>query len=114
MAYVDLDCTTESEPVIPAARPESERILWFLLGVVIGGICCALLVLAWLPHRDEEKFQFGYYHGVISGGSDVVRALHEHFGDYDWKTSYTSVIGVKASAVVAIETSGVKTVRVIP
>ena len=85
-------------------------ILGFLLGcVVTGALCVAVLI------SQEEKIRnWSREIGRLDGLFEAADAIDKEFGRYDGKGEYKRLFGVKTTDVIAIETNGVKTVRIIP
>jgi len=86
------------------------------LVVFFGGFICAciLFIFLFLPMEDRAQFNYGYTNGLVGGRLEGVDEIQKEFGTYDGHSSYKVLFSVHTSDVIAIETNGIKTVRVIP
>jgi hypothetical protein len=86
----------------------------FALGFAVGACTCAVLFVPLLFAERHNKFEYGRNHGNIAGRAEAAEALGKEFGQYDGHSPYKVLFSVKTTAVISVETNGIKTVRVIP
>lgn len=83
---------------------------WSRGGVLLSTVIFVPLLIL----ERHEKFQFGRNNGIVTGRFEAADALEKEFGRYDGHSPYKVLFSVKTTDVVATETHGVRTVRVIP
>jgi hypothetical protein len=86
----------------------------FALGVLVGLLLASCGFIPLWRWERQAGWQSGKNAGVIEGRFLAADALEKEFGRVDSKATCKVLFSVKTTDVVAIETNGVKTVRVIP
>ena len=85
-----------------------------LIGTMIGAIVMAAIFIPLLIYERHAKYKYGREVGKLDGLIEAASAIDEEFGRYDGRGAYKTLFGIKSTDVIAIETNGVKTIRVIP
>jgi len=87
-------------------------IISFLLGAAVAS---ALFVWLVLPDYGRDKYSSVHGAGYVDGQGDILEKIPSTLGtDYVESDGYHPVFEVKSIAVVVVERSGVKTLRVYP
>jgi hypothetical protein len=86
----------------------------FFLGMFVGIAISAAVFVPLLLSERRDKFDFGRKNGIVAGRFEAADALEKEFGRYDCHAPYKVLFSVKTTEVVATETNGVRTIRVIP
>jgi hypothetical protein len=85
-------------------------VIAFLAGVAVAGV----IFLPILSSERRDSWEYGHKAGIIQGRLDAADALQKEFGTWDGKASNNVLLSVKTTSLVAVETNGIKTVRIIP
>ncbi|MGE3800271.1 MAG: hypothetical protein AB7H80_04560 [Candidatus Kapaibacterium sp.] len=81
-------------------------------GFLAGFILCSVVMMLLFSGIEEEEYTSGYNQGFTSGLHYAADTIKKVFGTYDRKSPYQALFDVKATTVVAVDSSGVQTIRV--
>jgi hypothetical protein len=86
----------------------------FFLGVLVGAVLTALVCVPLVLWNHQYQFDSGRNYGKTECRREIAETMSKEFDLYDGKTPYKVLFSIKTTDVIALETNGIKTVRIIP
>ena len=83
-----------------------------ILGFLFGSVVVAILAAFVVKSQEKAKYEYGWNNGYRNGQLALADIIEKEFGRVERLKGAEVICGIKLGAVVAIETNGVKTVRI--